>query len=453
MPKTAVPLTVLQIKKLPDGVHCVGGCPGLCVEKRRGYQAYKLRYLSPNGSRRAISFPVTFDLAQARLEGLKLRKLIAEGIDPLDQREAEEAQAALQAETESAPTVKEAFLRWVDAMTDGWSKRNPNRVKQTIQRAERHIFPKLGNMRIAEVTPHDAVACFEGLARDKANEAGKVTTLLRQFFLWTIGQGLRPDGNNPVAKEGVFSTLLKPLAEGAAESEHHSALPYKRAPEFFALLRQKSQDEKDSASSLACMFVMLTLGRSQAVRRARWNQFDFEERLWHIPLQNDKMKTLHALRDIPLSSAAVEFLQALPKLGPDALVFESRQGGTLTSEALRGFLIGLHNKRLAEDGVGWIDVEKSRRQGRPCHITVHGMRSSFRTWAEEDEHGNLHRFDQEAAEMILLHKREDANKQAYRRGSLINERRLLLESWGRYLTTGKWPEELDDAAAEESPQA
>ena len=61
------------------------------------------------------------------------------------------------------------------------------------------------------------------------------------------------------------------------------------------------------------------------------------------------------------------------------------------------------------------------------NLTVHGFRSSFRDWvAEETNHSP------EVAEMALAHKIANKVEAAYRRGKLIERRRVLMEDWASY---------------------
>ena len=60
-------------------------------------------------------------------------------------------------------------------------------------------------------------------------------------------------------------------------------------------------------------------------------------------------------------------------------------------------------------------------------VTVHGFRSAFRDWAAEATS-----FPTEAAELALAHKVADKVEAAYRRGTMFNKRRMLMEAWARY---------------------
>ena len=59
---------------------------------------------------------------------------------------------------------------------------------------------------------------------------------------------------------------------------------------------------------------------------------------------------------------------------------------------------------------------------------VHGMRTSFRTWAQEQTN-----FPREVAEAALAHKVGDAVEQAYARSDVFEKRRKMMDAWAAYL--------------------
>jgi integrase len=64
-------------------------------------------------------------------------------------------------------------------------------------------------------------------------------------------------------------------------------------------------------------------------------------------------------------------------------------------------------------------------------LTVHGFRSTFRDWvSEETDHSP------EVAEMALAHTIGNKVEKAYRRGKLLERRRLLMKEWESYCLTG-----------------
>lgn len=62
-------------------------------------------------------------------------------------------------------------------------------------------------------------------------------------------------------------------------------------------------------------------------------------------------------------------------------------------------------------------------------INMHGFRSTFRDWCAESV-GNS--FPREVCGHILAHSLPDKVKAAYRRGDLIEKRKVLMQVWADY---------------------
>lgn len=65
--------------------------------------------------------------------------------------------------------------------------------------------------------------------------------------------------------------------------------------------------------------------------------------------------------------------------------------------------------------------------------TVHGFRSSFRTWAAESS-GN---YRQDIAEAALAHMTKVKTAAAYQRGELLDLRAAMMADWDRFLCSVK----------------
>lgn len=123
-----------------------------------------------------------------------------------------------------------------------------------------------------------------------------------------------------------------------------------------------------------------------------------------IPRAHDKIKLPHRDRAIFLSKQAIRLLKGLPRFKDLNLNFPSNRGTHLSDCEINMFLRSLHEKKFAEDGIGWVGPQDSQRLGKPCAITVHGTaRVTFRTWGKDDELGSNRKYDQEAVELCLLH--------------------------------------------------
>ena len=67
-----------------------------------------------------------------------------------------------------------------------------------------------------------------------------------------------------------------------------------------------------------------------------------------------------------------------------------------------------------------------RRMNRG-HLTAHGFRATFKTWATERTN-----FPREVVEAALAHVAGDKIEAAYQRGDVFDKRRKLMEAWAAY---------------------
>jgi integrase len=149
----------------------------------------------------------------------------------------------------------------------------------------------------------------------------------------------------------------------------------------------------------ALEFLILTTARTAEVAHATWGEMDLDKRLWVIPAERMKAGQAHT---VPLSDSAMALLQSLPRTG--AYVFPNKSGGPLDDKSMDAVL-----KKLDGDS------------------TVHGLRSTFSDWANDSGH-----FDAETNEHSLAHKVGDKVAQAYRRGTGLEKRKVLMQSWANY---------------------
>lgn len=116
--------------------------------------------------------------------------------------------------------------------------------------------------------------------------------------------------------------------------------------------------------------------------------------------------------------------------GPSAkaglrLVFPGVSGGVLSD-------VGLNKVLHQLPTVGALDAEAQRKAGvtagrKAKGATVHGMRSSARSWAAAQTD-----FAPFVAELALAHVNKDRVEAAYQRDRLLDKRRALLQAWGEY---------------------
>lgn len=329
-----------------------------------------------------LGAPALVSLVEARAKALNNRKLAREGGDPMQAKR--EAQAVL--------TFEEA-TRKVHAMhAPTW--RNEKHAAQFLATLETYAFPRLGKLRVGDVTSADVLAVLSPIWVEKAETARRVRQRISTVMKWTIAQGWRKD--NPA--ENIAHAL--PKAETA--KVNRKALPYEDVPSCIEAVKASGAG---MATKLALELLVLTASRSGEVRNAVWSEIDMAGKVWEIPAERMKMKRGHRIPLTPRSLAILEQARAISD-GSD-LVFP----GTKRGKALSDMTLSKLVKEL----------------GYP--VDVHGFRTSFRTWIQERTN-----FPREAAEAALAHLSGDAVERAYARSDLFEKRRKMMEAWAAHVT-------------------
>lgn len=426
MPKVAKQLSDLQVRSLKaDGVYAVGGVAGLSVRVQSQQKTFILRY-SCNGRRREISighYPV-IGLADARNKAAEYRRLIADGLDPLDWKREQKNRVE---EERSKKFLEELTFgqladRFVEAQSADWQEKDKDLL---IGRLGNHILPKIGNSRLNSLTSDDIAEVLTPHWKERHALATKLRQIMRQVFTWGKAKGVVTI-ENPVDPQ-VLKHLLPKYKK--TKDSHHAMLPVREIPCFMADLHRRP-----SMSAKCLEFAVLTAVRSSNARLAEWEEIDFKRKLWVIP--RSKMKVaMNGDHEVPLSEQAIQLLKSLgtQKLSTK-YVFPSPIGlASLSDMSLRSVIHEMHTESLLHRGKGYFDPNQVTRTGKPAIATPHGIaRASFRTWAQDDELGNDHRFSDKIAELCLHHKVGDAYNGAYERNQAMKSRIEMMQAWGDY---------------------
>ncbi|RYG63781.1 site-specific integrase [bacterium] len=389
----------------------VGGVAGLYLQVTpKGGKTWILR-ASMAGRRAEIGlggFP-TVTLSQARDKAREARDKIERGVDPIAERRA--ARAALTASLLKVLTFKEATKLYLDAKLDAY--RNEKHRYQWRATLEQLAFPILGKMAVSAITVQDVLQVLHPIWSDRTETASRVRGRIEAVLSWATVAGHRA-GDNPARWAGNLKELL-PAPSKFKKKGNQPALSLDDAPRWFAAIQKR-----EGWGARAVEFVALTAARSGEVRGALWSEIDLGRAIWTVPGERMKMGKEHR---VPLSAPALSLLKALPKLDGIELVFPSSNGGQLSDMALSATMRRLHEADQAADGPGFVD----RASKRPA--VPHGLRSTFRDWVAERTD-----FPGDMAETALAHKVGNSVEAAYRRGDMIEKRRVMMDSWARYLS-------------------
>ena len=380
-------LTATGVKALhKPGRHSDGDGLHLFISKTGGKSW--VQRITIGGRRRDFGlggYP-TVSLAQARKRASDIREAVGNGRDPV----AEKHRPAM-------PTFREAAHAVHEANKPRW--RNGSHTSAWIQTLQRHAFPKIGNKHIDTISRSDVLTVLTPIWSTRPETARRVRQRMRTIFRWAMANELVESNPAGEAIDGALPSMPKVKA-------HLRALPYE---EVGAALRTVDESQTSPASKLCLAFLVFTAARSGEARGATWDEIDMEGTTWTVP--GSRMKAGEEHR-VPLSDQVLGVLMLARQLEDGSgLCFPSplRPGRILSDMTLTKIL---------------------RSIGLADRATVHGFRTSFRTWSMEQTDTPW-----AVAEAALAHQLGGSVEQAYARSDLFLRRRTLMQQWAEYITT------------------
>jgi integrase len=335
-------------------------------------------------------YPVT-TLTEARKEALEARKLLLERIDPIEARIGQRVQDALL--RANSISFRDCATRFIAAHRAKWA--NAKHVDQWTNTLETYCGPVFGDLPVSAVNDGLVIRVLEPIWESKNETATRLRQRIEAVLDWARVRGFRA-GDNPARLKGHLDMVL-PNFKKKDRVKHHAALPYSQIGEFVALVRKQ-----EGIAAKALEFTILTAARTGEVIGATPSEFDLDAGLWTIPASRMKARRAHR---VPLSPQATSIIRSLLEQGGE-FVFPGMKAGTaLSNMAMLAVL---------------------KRMGR-TEITTHGFRSAFRDWASEQTN-----YPREVAEMALAHTIGDKTEAAYRRGDLVEKRKLMMLDWAKH---------------------
>lgn len=370
---------------------------------QKGHGKWKLRYVSPETDKRrdmGLGAYPEVTIAEAREAAQEARKAIRAGVDPLAEKSRIEIAHASAAAIKRY-TFEVAALEVFETLKPSWA--NPKHAAQWITTMRTYAFPVIGTIPVEDLQPKDFAKVLQPIWLVKTETAGRVKQRCHAVMKWCWGRELV--SRNVV---DMVETLLPKKPGKAMTVEHQPAVPWRDVPAFVASVLRKDKDVTRDIIE----FVVLTAVRSGEARKMVWEEVDMEKAVWTIPAKRTKTRQIHR---VALSSAALSVLQRRKALMlHPAIVFPSPRGKVLTDMAM--------TSQLRKNNV------QSDTPGRTA--TVHGFRSSFRDWASE------HGYSRDLAERAIGHKVTNQVEAAYHRTDLLEERRPMMEAWGKHICGG-----------------
>lgn len=346
------------------------------------YWVYRYTYLGQRYDLGLGAFPAV-TLAEASAKALKMKGKILNGINPVEEKKALRQQAI--EKHKAKVTFKKFALDYIQTFSPQWT--NDKHASQWGNTLTAYAFPVIGALPLDEIKTGHIVEILTPIWTTKTETATRVRGRIAKIISAGITAGHRTEAN-PALWTGHLEHLLPNIRR---LQTHHPALPYAELPDFMATLMKNK-----SMSSLALQFTILNAARTGETIYGK--RTEIVDGIWTIPAERMKGKRIH---QVPLCPYSLGIIEKSYAMAPNSEFIFSNCLKPLSSMAMLMLL-----------------------RGYRAGTTVHGFRSTFRDYiSEETEHSP------DVAEMALAHAIRNRVEAAYRRGRLLERRRMLMSDW------------------------
>jgi integrase len=269
---------------------------GLRVTKA-GTKAFILNYHINKRERRfTIGKSPAWTAAAARVKAGEFRRLIDQGIDPLEERN----------ERRNAPTVADLWLEYEKFHLPTLSHRS-----RTDQRGmwANFILPEMQSVAVRDLTSRQIDLLHAKISERTATRANRVLEVLRKALNLAIR----------------WNWIEKNPADGFSRNAEHSREKYLSKEEYELVFAALDRMPNQKAAN-AIRLLILTGARRGEVLSLEWQDLDLKLGLWNRPAHKSKDRKR---KRIPISMEAVILLQALHETTEGSFIFPTSTGNHL----------------------------------------------------------------------------------------------------------------------------
>jgi len=302
---------------------------GLIVQVlKSGRKTYYLRYQNDRGKtvQKRLGNAAILKLAQVRDLAVKCLAQLAMGEDPFAD------QVALRAIPKLSDFIEQQYLPYVKTYKRSW--------KDDVGLIKNHINPKFGLLYMDQLKKQDVISFIsEHLKTHAPGSVNRVVILLRYIYNLAIKWEMAGISKNPT--HGI------PLLEENNQKERYLT------PEEARKLVGALKGSCNSMLQYIIPMLILTGARKMEVQCAKWEDINWEQRIWRIPISKSGKA-----RHVPISDGALIILESIPRIEGCQWIFPNPK----THKPYQSFYGSWHTARKS---VGLTDVR------------IHDLRHSF----------------------------------------------------------------------------
>ncbi|MDO3658373.1 tyrosine-type recombinase/integrase [Acinetobacter genomosp. 15BJ] len=255
-----------------------------------------------------------------------------------------------------------------------------------------HISPVIGRLNMDEIRVQQLRPIFDKLEHQgKTKTLHKTHEIISQIFDYGI-----------VIEECCEVNPAHPIKRFLAKhvEVNHPFLDESQIPKLFTQIRSKGR--LSVQAKVALLLITYTAVRCNEAVKAKWQEFDFESRLWSIPAARMKMRNDHL---VPLSKPVIDLLKSWKLKSKNSKYVFPKLNISNKHDYMQSWCL---SRAISH-------TEFYKRQ------TVHGLRQRFSTSCYES---NLWR--DAAIELCLAHKIGGVVG-VYNKAKYLEERRKIMQ--------------------------
>ncbi len=332
-------------------------------------------------------------LKDARQKLFNIKKMIYDGIDPLELKKERQLQ-----KQNKKITFQEMCEEFINTFQVEWT--NKKQKQQWTNTLKTYAYPIIGKLPLDKINNKHICKILNPIWNTKHETATRVRQRLERIFSYCIALK-NMKGPNPADYKDNLQHLL-PNVSKIISVKHHRSLDYNDVPDLISKLKKIKK-----TSSYALIFLIATSARTNEVIGATWKEIDLKNKIWTIPASRMKMRQEHS---VPLNDTACKVLNIIQKQNSSNFIFLSNRKKSHISKDCMRLLLKTDFPEIYIKAV------------------PHGFRSSFRNWAEENFN-----FSRRAVELCLAHTNKNKVEKAYLRSDLFLKRQQIMNEWNNFL--------------------
>ena len=366
-------------------------CEGLFLQiMPNGSKYWRLKYRL-HGKEKTISFGIYPDISlqEARKIKADAKSQIRLDLDPVLARQENKMTSVFK----QAQTFEAITREWFETNRHNWQKRYAQTV---MHRFEKYVFPEFGNFPVSMLKPITILSCLRKIERTAPEMARRVKSLCSNVLIYAVATN-RMEHDVTAGLEKVLKKYRK---------SHFASISLDELPQFIEILHNH-KSRLSRQTYLAIRLLFLTFVRTSELLQAKWDEINFEKRVWIIPGERMKAGLTHV---VPLSRQALSILNELKEMnGKREHVFPG---------------IPYPHKSMSNGTI----LMALKRMGYRNKMTGHGFRSLALGVLKEKLN-----YSHEVADRQLAHVPKNSTDRAYDRAQFLPQRTEMMQRYADYL--------------------